>query len=164
MSEAESGTEELEPQTVSEAEQLNSATDPKATVAQQTATGTSTKIKKVATPKQLEALRLARFKRMGKAAARKVEYAKLIEKVGVEQSDSESPAGECAIKRVRKDKKVTKEVVATPTTVTPATPQDESSDGDSDHAQTPPQIQQKKKKTRQTETTPPPEAFALNFV
>ena len=56
-----------------------------------------------------------------------MEYAKLIEKVGVEQSDSESPAGECAIKRVRKDKKVTKEVVATPTTVTPATPQEQHS-------------------------------------
>jgi len=165
MSEAESGTEELEPHAVSEAEQLNSATVPKQQWHSKLPhTETVTKIKKVATPKQLEALRLARFKRMGKAAARKVEYAKLIEKVGVEQSDSESPAGECAIKRVRKDKKVTKEVVATPTTVTPATPQDESSDGDSDHAQTPPQIQQKKKKTRQTETTPPPEAFALNFV
>ena len=105
MSEAKSGTEKVEPQTVSEAEQLNSATDPKATVAQQTATETVTKIKKVATPKQLEALRLARVKRMGKAAARKVEYAKLIEKVGVEQSDSEPPADECAIKTYQKGAK-----------------------------------------------------------
>ena len=63
MSEAESGTEKLEPQTVSEAEQLNSATVPKQQWHSKLPhTETVTKIKKVATPKQLEALRLARFK------------------------------------------------------------------------------------------------------
>ena len=100
MSEAESDTEKVETQKGSEAEQPNSATEYKATVAQ-TATETVTKVKKVATPKQLEALRLARVKKMEKAAARKAEYAKLIEKVGVEQSDSESSA-EYVIKRVCK--------------------------------------------------------------
>ena len=100
MSEAESDTEKVETQTGSEAEQLNSATESKANAAE-TAIETVTKVKKVATPKQLEALRLARVKKMEKAAARKAEYAKLIEKVGVEQSDSESSA-EYVIKRVRK--------------------------------------------------------------
>ena len=106
MSEADSDTEKIEPQEGSEAEQLNSATESKATVTH-SATDTVTKVKKVATPKQLEALRLARVKKMEKATARKAEYAKLMEKVGVEQSDSESSA-EYVIKRVRKKgKKVT---------------------------------------------------------
>ena len=106
MSEAESDTEKIEPQTGYDTEQLDSATESKANAAE-TAIETVTKIKKVATPKQLEALRLARVKKMEKAAARKAEYAKLIEKVGVEQSDSESSA-EYVIKRVRKKgKKVT---------------------------------------------------------
>jgi hypothetical protein len=134
----------------------------------QTATETVTKVKKVATPRQLEALGLARVKKMGKAAARKAEYGKRIEKVCVEQSDSESSA-ECVIKRVRKGKKViTKEVIVTPAPATPpttkhhATPRDGSSDGDSDQTQSLPQTQQKKKKPRQQ--NPPPEVFTLNFV
>jgi hypothetical protein len=165
MSEAESDTEKVEPQTSYGAEQLDSATEPKATVTQ-TATETVTKVKKIATPRQLEALRVARVKKMEKAAARKAEYAKLIEKVGVEQSDSESSA-EYVIKRVRKKgKKVTKEVIVTPTPVTPPitkhTPRGGSSDGENDQTQPPPQTQQKKKKSR--EPNPPPELFTLNFV
>ena len=65
MSEAESDTEKVETQTGSEAEQLNSATESKANAAE-TAIETVTKIKKVATPKQLEALRQARAKKNGK--------------------------------------------------------------------------------------------------
>ena len=164
MSEAESDTEKVETQTCFEAEQLHSATESKVTVAQAT-TETVTKVKKVATPRQLEAPRLARIKKMEKAAARKAEYAKLIEKVGIEQSGSESSA-EYVIKRVRKGKKVTKEMIVTPTPVTPPTtkhtPRDGSSDGDSDQTQSPPQTQQKKKQPRQQ--NPPPEVFTLNFV
>ena len=46
MSEAESDTEKIEPQTGSEAEQIDSATEPKANAAE-TAIETVTKIKKV---------------------------------------------------------------------------------------------------------------------
>ena len=159
MSEAESGTEKVETQTGSEAEQPNSAAESKAIVAQ-TSTETVTKIKKVATPRQLEALRLARVKRMEKAAARKLEYAKLAEKVSVGQGSDSDSSVEYVIKKIKRNKKVTKdEVTMTQPVVTPTrhhyeTPRQESSDDDSEH--TP----QKKKKT----TPPRQEVFALNFV
>ena len=114
MSEAESDTEKIEPQTGSDTEQLDSATESKANAAE-TAIETVTKIKKVATPKQLEALRLARVKKMEKAAARKAEYAKLMQKrVGVEQESDSDSSAEYVIKRVRRNgKKVTKDEVTT---------------------------------------------------
>ena len=119
-------------------------------------------MKKVATPKQLEALRLARVKKMEKAAARKLEYAKLAEKVSVEQGSDSDSSVEYVIKKIKRNKKVTKdEVTATQPVVTPTkhhheTPRQESSDDDSEHTQSPPK---KKKKT-----APPQEVFTLNFV
>ena len=66
MSEAESGAQKVETQAGSETEQLDSATESKANAAD-TATETVTKIKKVATPRQLEALGLARVKKNEKS-------------------------------------------------------------------------------------------------
>ena len=66
----------------------------------ESATGT-VKVKKHATPKQLEALRLARMRKSEKAATRKAEYQKFVEKVSVEQSSSSDSEVEYVIKRVR---------------------------------------------------------------
>ena len=78
------------------------------TVANTVATGTVTapelKQKKTATPAQLEALRLVRVAKQEKAAARKLEYEKLAQKITVEQNSDSDSETEYIIKRVKKKK------------------------------------------------------------
>ena len=74
------------------------------TVATATVTAPQLKQKKIATPAQLEALRLARVAKQEKAAARKLEYEKLAQKITVEQNTDSDSETEYIIKRVKKKK------------------------------------------------------------
>ena len=74
------------------------------TVATATVTAPELKQKKIATPAQLEALRLARVAKQEKAAAIKLEYEKLAQKITVEQNTDSDSETEYIIKRVKKKK------------------------------------------------------------
>lgn len=131
------------------------------------------KQKKTATPKQLEALRLARVAKQEKAAARKLECEKLAQKIAVEQNtDSDSEEAEYIIKRVKKKARkqvVTKEEVADIAAMPRAKPaaavetageNDGSSDDDDDGGRVRSANNTKQKKSAALSS---PE-FTLNFV
>ena len=152
---------------VSAAEQAEAATVTEAGPADEsTRTGTVTEpslakqIKKQATPKQLEALRLARVAKQEKAVARKLEYEKLAGKISVEQTTDSDSETEYVIKRVKRSKK---KVAASPPPkpVEPAPTMDTRDDDNTSEDDDSPRGSRGKRTT--SKRSAPPE-FTLNFV
>lgn len=154
--EAFSDTEKVGSETLTETDQPGSGTEPRETVA---AAAAAVKVRRQVTPKQLEALRLARIRKQEKAAARKEEYAKLIERVSIEQGSDDSDSGvEYVIKRVRKGKGRT----AGKPTSQQTPPEEESSD--SDNARPPALPPKTNPPGRAVASSPQQPEFALHFV
>lgn len=150
------------------AEQAETATVSEAGPADEsTRTGTVTEpslakeIKKQATPKQLEALRLARVAKQEKAVARKLEYEKLAGKISIEQTTDSDSETEYVIKRVKRSKK---KVAASPPPkpVEPAPTMDTRDDDNTSEGDDSPRGSSKKKRTTSKRSAPP--EFTLNFV
>lgn len=162
---------------MSEAENIETGTEPTVTEAEPIEETTSTaavtepfsvKQKRQATPKQLEALRLARVKKQENAAARKMEYERLAHKISVEQNSDSDSETEYIIKRVKKGKKVAaKEEKDEKSAASPLPrpiepiPAVDTGDDDTSDDDNRPRDNSKKKGTAKRPITP---EFTLNFV
>lgn len=122
------------------------------------------KPKRTATPKQLEALRLARVAKQEKAAARRLECQKLAGRITIEQnsSDSDSEEAEYVIKKVKR-RRAKNEAATGPSTREPTPALDtREEDGDSSDGDDGRPRNNKKKQPATRQPTDPP--LTLHFV